>query len=380
MKSTALYDTDALKAANPLTMLLERDGHKLQRQGVDTYRAHCPFHPDDNPSLVVYERDEHFHCYGCGAHGDVIAYVMLREGGIPFVAACELLADPTSSPRTSEMSVSASGCLSASSPAKGAENEGSGRQWDRLALEEQEVMNTACAVYQRLLWRTPQALAYLKKRGIPDRVARECRLGYADGHSLQKHLQGGKGLDTARRLGLLASRRGAGREHLAGRIVVPELRNGNCIWMIGRCLDKESARRNGRRPRFVALGGEKPVLGYERAAGREEVFLCEGVFDYLTAVGWKLAAFSPCGTSFPAERMGFLARARRVYGLLDGDDAGRRAAGGFGRHLGERFQAVHLPDGCDLNDLGRDPRGYEKFLALLEAARRETQEEARDGR
>ncbi len=194
------------------------------------------------------------------------------------------------------------------------------------------------------------------------------------GHSLENCLRRGTGQETARRLGQRAGTRRPGREHLAGRIVVPELRNGNCIWMIGRCLEKEGTGRDGERSRFVALGGEKPVLGYERAAGREEVFLCEGVFDYLTAVGWKLAAFSPCGTSFPAERMGFLAQARRVYGLLDGDDAGRRAAVSFRRHLGERFRAVHLPNGCDLNDLGRDPRGYKKFLALLEAARGHTQE------
>ncbi len=57
------------QGGDPLTTMLERDGHQLQRQ------EQTPIEPaavssDGNPSLVVYERDEHFHCYGCRAHGD----------------------------------------------------------------------------------------------------------------------------------------------------------------------------------------------------------------------------------------------------------------------------------------------------------------------
>ena len=87
------------------------------------------------------------------------------------------------------------------------------------------------------------------------------------------------------------------------------------------------------------------MLGFERAVGRQEAFLCEGVFDYLTAVSWRLPAFSPCGTHLPAERLGFLARAERVYGVFDGDEAGRAAAARFGEHLGERWRPLRLPDG-----------------------------------
>jgi DNA primase len=111
------------------------------------------------------------------------------------------------------------------------------------------------------------------------------------------------------------------------------------------------------------------VLGYERATGRPEVFLCEGVFDYLTAVAWGLPAFSPCGTALPADRLGFLARAHAVYGVLDADAAGRDAAERFRAQLGARFVPLRLPAGADLNDLGRRLDGRQAFAVALGQAR-----------
>jgi DNA primase len=240
-------------------------------------------------------------------------------------------------------------------------------------------MNTACALYQRALWREPKALTYLRERSIPDWVTRTCGLGYADGRTLETYLRRRTGLRTAQELGLLGKPSRADdarpvREFLAGRIVVPELRGGQCIWFVGRTLDDTSAR-----SKYLGLPGERLVLGFERAAGRREVFLCEGVFDYLTAVAWRLAAFSPCGTSLPAERLGFLARARIVYGVLDADDSGRRAAERFGAQLGERFQPLRLPDGCDLNDLAQRPDGRATFFRLLAGVRRIRGQEAAHG-
>src|SRR5207302_2545301 len=79
------------------------------------------------------------------------------------------------------------------------------------------------------------------------------------------------------------------------------------------------------------------ILGFERAAGQREVFLVEGAFDWLTAVSWNLPAFSTCGTDFPADRLGWLARARVIFGVLDADRGGREAAERFGSVLGRRW-------------------------------------------
>ena len=361
------YDVELLRRRYPIADVVAGYGIPLRPVG-RALVGRCPFHPDGGrPNLHVYPDTQSWYCYRCAAGGDVIGFVQRRDN-VGFAEACRRLdgrpRQPASPPATPPPTV----------PREHRHE----RRWDRLTLEEQVVMNTACAIYQHALWREPRALAYLRERAIPDWVIRTGALGYADGHSLEGYLRRRAGLRTAQALGLLraAGRDDGGRplrEFFAGRIVVPELRGGQCIWFIGRPLDDHPDR-----PKYLALGGERPMLGLERAAGRREVFLCEGVFDYLTAVGWRLPACSPCGTSFPSERLGFLARAAVIYGVLDGDDAGRVAAERFRAQLGDRFRPLRLPDGHDLNDLGRRPEGRATFFRLLAAARRVGREEAAD--
>lgn len=271
----------------------------------------CPFHTDrGRPNLHVYPESYRWYCYRCGLGGDAIDFIR-RQEQCGFAEACQRLDG---------------GPQSFASPANAAPPAPSPRRWDRLTLEEQVVMNTAGALYQHALWREPRALAYLRERALPDRVIRAGALGYADGHSLEAYLRRRSGLRAAQALGLLRKPAPGDegrplREFFAGRVVVPEIRGGQCVWFIGRTLADEPGR-----PKYLALGGERPVLGFERAVGRWQAFLCEGVFDYLTAVGWRLPAFSPCGTALPAERLGFLARAERIYGCLDDDVAGQAAA------------------------------------------------------
>jgi DNA primase len=143
--------------------------------------------------------------------------------------------------------------------------------------------------------------------------------------------------------------------------------------MIGRALGQDE-----RRTKYLALRGERPILGYERAAGRRAVFLCEGVFDYLTAVVWRLPAFSPCGSHLPPAQLGFLARAEVVYGVFDADEAGAQAAERMAELLGSRWRPLRLPTGCDLNDLGRRRDGRAVFYDLLAEARAARKPEGND--
>jgi DNA primase len=330
------FDVDALKQANRSSEVVAAAGIALRRTGKGRLSARCPFHEDHEPSFVVYERDDHFFCFGCKARGDVIEFLMRREG-IGFVEACRRLADqpirPNPRPPTERPGVAE-------------------RRWDRLSLEQQVVMNTAGAIYQHCLWRDSRPLQYARGRGLPDWVIRQCAQGYADGHFLESYLR--------------REPRRAKPEFLARRLVVPELRSGHFIWFIGRRLADD-----GPDPKYLALPGERPILGYDRAAGRREVFLCEGIVDYLVALAWRLPAFSPCGTAVPDEQLGFLAGARTVYGVLDGDTAGRAAAERLGAQLGDRWCPLSLPEGCDLGDLARRPDGRRLFFALLASARQQ---------
>ena len=224
-------------------------------------------------------------------------------------------------------------------------------------------MNAAGALYRDALWRNATALEYVRGRGIPDWVMRSCGLGYADGRSLEAYLRKHGGLRVAEDLGLLRRPEPGEdgrplRERFAGRVVIPEIRGGQPIWFIGRRTGEPG------RVKYLTPPGDKPVLGFERAIGRRRVYLIEGVFDWLTAVSWNLPAFSTCGTDFPMDRLGWLARAEIVFGVLDADTAGREAAERLGAALGRRWCPIALPDGCDLNDLGRRPDGRALFFRL----------------
>ncbi|MDE3074546.1 MAG: toprim domain-containing protein [Chloroflexota bacterium] len=354
-------DIEEVKRLNPLEDVVPEYGVALRPEG-RTFKGLCPFHADvHTPNLTVFPETRSWCCFACPGRptGDVIEFVR-RKTGLSFRDAVEQL-------RTRRP-----GMVSPQPPSAVIHQQKAPairRQWDRLSLEEQLVMNTARLVYQDALWHNQDALAYLRERGLPHWAIRQCGLGYADGHSLELFLRRRSGLRVAERLGLLrrsqAEARGASyREPLAGRVVVPELRGGQCIWFIGRALESDADR-----PKYVALPGERPVLGFERAVGRREAFVCEGVFDYLTAVVWGLAACSFCGTQLPDDRLGFLASAQVVYGLFDGDDAGQMAASRAEEQLAGRFRPVQLPDGSDLNDLGSRPDGRPLFFQLLATAR-----------
>src|SRR5207244_9727101 len=144
------------------------------------------------------------------------------------------------------------------------------------------------------------------------------------------------------------------------------LRGGQPIWFLGR-----HPTRKDMRIKYLGLPSEKPILGFERAAGQREVFLIEGAFDWLTAVSWNLPAFSTCGTDFPADRLGWLARARVIFGVLDADRGGHEAAQRFGAVLGARWRPLELPPGLDLHELGCRPDARRQLFRLVAEARRE---------
>ena len=367
----ARHDVAALKRAHPLDMVVAASGVRLRRAGKGCYLALCPFHDDRHPSLLIDVRDqerEHFHCFSpaCAVHGDVIDFVMLSEH-LDFRAACAHLALAGGTPPIAPP-VCPTGAPASPPPRAGRALAGE-RRWDRLTPAEQAVMNVAGATYHAGLRRSPAARDYLRARGIAPGVAARCGLGFADSTALLAALPHERDRALATALGLLArGRGGALREMLAGRLVIPELRGGQPIWFIGRALD-------GREPRYLALPGERPVLGRECAAGRRELYVVEGPFDWLAAVGWGLPAIALCGPALPADRLGFLAGAETVWLALDGDAAGRVAAARLGEEIGpvpgQQWLTLDLPPGADLAELACRPGGREAFFALVEAARRE---------
>src|SRR5439155_21912154 len=127
----------------------------------------------------------------------------------------------------------------------------------------------AVGLYASRLRADPGALAYLAGRGLDAETVERHRVGYAAGGALAAYLcWRGLPLAAAGRVGLL---RRDGREHLAGRVVVPEIRGGQPVWLIGRAIAPAALG-----PAYLGLPGRKPLLGWEAVQGCEEVWLVEG--------------------------------------------------------------------------------------------------------
>ena len=324
-------EIDLIKREHPLERVITQHGVKLQRRG-GRFVARCPFHEEQHPSLVVYPDTQSFYCFGCRASGDVIDFVRRIEK-VDFKEAIRRLAGNDGANRAPLPSPS------------------------RLTIDDQLILAAAANVYHETLLRNDLALRYLESRGVPAPIARRCRLGFSDGHSLRPFLQ--RHRLSLRRAGQLGLLRRDGSEPFAGRIVIPELREGQCIWMVGRALDD-------RRLKYLGLSLPKPILGYERVRGQPRVFVAEGAFDYLMGVAWNLPICALLGTHVRAERLAFLQRAYQVVLVFDNDEPGRAAAAELAKTLGARAVVLALPEGVkDLSELGNQLNGRQMFFELL---------------
>jgi DNA primase len=334
-----VYDIDSIKQRNPIEDVVAKHGVVLRDSGSHLVGL-CPFHQDEHPSFAVYPETRSFYCFGCNAGGDVIDFVR-RADNLSFRDALERLSNGQ-----------------APSPSNSSRSE-------TLTLDDRMILTAATAVYHETLLRTPKALKYLEDRGIGISLVRRCRLGYSDGRSLRPYLQRHRlSLRRATEMGLFWAK-GSRGETMAGRIVIPELRGGQCIWMLGRALDDE------RQPKYRGLSLPKPILGYERVRGRHRMFVTEGTFDYLSGVAWGLPVCALLGTQVRAERLSFLQRARRVLIVFDNDVPGREAAANLARSLGARARVITLPEGIkDLSDLAAVPHGRGTFFQLVKDADR----------
>ena len=334
----AAVDVELVKQRNPIERVIASHGVKLQQRG-DRFVACCPFHEEQHPSLVVYPSTRSFFCFGCRASGDVIDFVRRKEK-VGFRRALELLGE------AAPPGVPANGDTDRSGPAE-----------SPLTIDDRLILSAACDLYHEALLRTERALRYLESRGIGLSVVQQCRLGYSDGQALKPFLRRHRfSLRRAAEMGLL---RKDGNEALAGRVVIPELRGGQCAWMVGRA-------RSERRLKYLGLSLPKPILGYERVRGHSRVFVTEGAFDYLTGVSWNLPICALLGTHVRAERLRFLERVPEVGLVLDNDDEGQRAARELADSLGGHGRVLRLPDGIkDLGELGESNNGRETFFSLV---------------
>jgi DNA primase len=334
---------------------------KLKKRGRE-YEGLCPFHSEKTPSFTVSETKGFYHCFGCGAHGDAIGFVMRGEG-LSFPEAVEKLAGEAGLP------------VPQSSPEE--------RAAARRRTDLGEVLERACDWFETRLADPggEAALNYLVGRGLRRQTIAQFRLGFAPGRrgSLQKALNaGGIGDDLLVEAGLLKRPEDGGplRDYFFDRVVFPIAdRRGRVIAFGGRALGEAKAKYlNSPDTPLFHKGRVLYNLARARQAAHDtgELIVAEGYMDVIamSQAGFP-GAVAPLGTAITEQQIAELWRlAAEPVVCLDGDAAGRRA--GFRAALtalpaltpGRSFGFALLPAGEDPDSLlaGQGPEALRRAL------------------
>ncbi len=330
---------DAVEQVREATDIVQLVGETvaLRRTGSNMVGL-CPFHSEKTPSFTISPGRQVFHCFGCGAGGDVFHFVMQAEG-LTFPDALRRLADRAG----------------ITLPERG-----QGDQGERARLAE--VLERATLLYEKCLAHPTMGATgrqYLEGRGITPETARLFRLGFAPDAWDTLSRRAGDQLDRLVAVGL-AVRHDNGRvyDRFRDRLVFPVLDSG------GRVIGHGARAMGGEAPGAKYLNSPETSLYHKGKvlyglpfvlqALREaaEAVLVEGYTDliglYQAGVKNVVAA---CGTAFTPQHADALQRqVRRVVLAYDGDSAGRTATqrtAGILLDRGFQVRVARFPDGDD---------------------------------
>jgi len=332
----------------------------LKKAGTN-FVACCPFHSEKTPSFTVSPTKQFYHCFGCGAHGTAISFLM-EFGGKPFPDAVEELARDAGLevPRTHVPAAAA------------------GRD---EALDLSGVLLQAAKFYRLQLKESERAIAYLKGRGLSGPVAARFGIGYApdDWQPLAGAFPDyqSKVLESA---GLvIAGDAGKRYDRFRDRIMFPiHDGGGRVIGFGGRVLDKgEPKYLNSPETPLFSKGRELYGMFQARPAIRAaaKVVVVEGYMDVVALAqhGVEFAVATLGTATTPTHAQKLFRVTDTVIFCFDGDEAGRRAAWRALENTlsvladGKDTRFLFLPDGEDPDDAIRQ-RGKAAFEALLDEA------------
>lgn len=351
---------DELRARITLSTLVQRSV-KLTRAGRE-WKGCCPFHEEKTPSFYVNDQKQFYHCFGCGAHGDAISW-MVDQQGLQFMDAVKELAGMAG------MEVPAPDPVMAK------------RAEQRASLID--VTEAAQKFFVESLSGPSGSAArdYLQRRGFSPQVMREFGFGWApdDRQALPKALNA-FGEDMLEGAGMrAANEQGERYDRFRGRVMLPiQDARGRVIAFGGRILDKrEGVAKYLNSPDTDLFDKGRTLYNLHRAApaarqtGR--VVVVEGYMDVIALANAGIAdAVAPLGTALTEMQLELLWRMVDAPVLcFDGDAAGQRAAmRAITRALPmlapmRSLSIVRLPAGLDPDDLikAQGKAAMERLLA-----------------
>ena len=352
---------ERLKHEIPLERLAESRGMALKQHGADLLGL-CPFHDDHEPSLVITPSKNLWHCLGaCQAGGTVIDWVMKAEG-VSFRHAVEILrAEFFPLDARPAASVKRSTVRALPAPVE-------------LDAGDEEIKRQVVSYYHETLKQSPEALAYLERRGlVSSEVVGHFQLGYSNRTlGLRLPLMNRKtGFEIRTRLQKLGLFRESGHEHFAGSLVVPVFdEHVNVTEIYGRKIRDDL--RPGTPLHLYLPGAHRGVFNVQAFEASKEIILCEALIDALTfwCAGFRNVTASYGVEGFTADHLAAFKRHGTEHVLIayDRDDAGNRAAEALAKKLiseGIASSRVLFPKGMDANDYARKVQPASTSLGVL---------------
>ena len=331
----------------------------LKRAG-SNYQGLCPFHSEKTPSFTVFPNTETFHCFGCGAGGDVISFIMRAEN-LGYPGAVEFLAKRAGL----EMPEEAGGA--------GSETVKRSRMY--------EMNRTAAVFFNKMLYapESEPAREYLKQRGLSSAAVKRFGLGFAPNSfdALRRHMHSlGYGDDELKEAFLCgkSERTGGYFDYFRGRLIFPIIDNfSNVIAFGGRALGDG-------KPKYLNTS-DTPVfkksrnlfaLNFAKGSDRKELILCEG---YMDVVSMHQAGFTNAvatlGTALTEEQSRLIAQyTGEVVLSYDSDAPGQaatRRATGLLEAAGVKIRVLSIPDAKDPDEFIKK-FGAERFAQLIEGS------------
>ena len=332
----------------------------LKKAGAN-HSACCPFHSEKTPSFTVSASKQFYHCFGCGAHGSAIGFVM-QYSGLGFIDAVEDLAShigmqvPRDAPERHTMEAARKAPLT-------------------------ELMALAAKFYRDQLKQSPKAVDYLKGRGLTGEIASRFGLGYApdDWQGLQKIFPDYDDQALAECGLVIVNEQGRRYDRFRDRIMFPILdQRGNIIGFGGRVIGEGDPKYlNSPETPIFEKGRELYGLSQARKAIHEAdtVIVVEGYMDVvgLAQLGVEnvVASLGTATTGMHVQKL--LKQANRVVFCFDRDSAGDRAARRAMENSleylvdGKSVEILQMPGSQDPDEFIRE-HGKEGFQKLVGSA------------
>ena len=346
--------------------IVEVVGRRVQlKKAGREFKACCPFHDEKTPSFTVSPSKGFYHCFGCGAHGTAIGFLMEFDH-MSFVEAIESLAQSmgVDVPRS--------------------ESDKPARRYDELF----SLLDSVARHWQACLKEAPRAVEYVKRRGIDESTAKRFGIGYAPGgwsNVLDKFGKSPEAIERLLATGLIIAKDNGGHyDRFRDRLMFP-IRDarGRTIGFGGRALD-EGEPKYLNSPETVLFHKGRELYGlYEaRQALRhiDQLVVVEGYMDAVALARHGIEfAVATLGTATTPEHLNRLFRlTENVCFAFDGDRAGRKAAWRALENAlpqireGRQIRFMFLPEGHDpdsyVNEFGTDAflTALDKGVALSE--------------